>query len=422
MSKIAELKEQRAGLISEIDRISEIAEPTSEDVTSMKDTNDKIKSIDSQIQIIEENQKRKAAQATSVAFEAKSPEVSKSEEKDLSKFSFLKFLREGSPENRGGLTGLEKEMHEEAKKEYTESGETLKGIGIPGMILKRTSLDGVETRDLSAGVNTEGGFTVPTFKNGFIDNLRDSLALRQLGAQFLSGLTGDIEIPKKNASASFAWAAENATATETNITFLQVPMAPNRLTGFLDISKQLVLQSSRDVERMVIEDITLGAALAFDKAGLDGSGTGSEPEGILQTTGIGAVTTTGIANLNWAKVVEFETTTNTNNALEGNLGYVFGAATRGHLKTTAKDAGSGIFLMGEGNQLNGYNTVVTNQMATTDMIFGNFRDLIMGQWGGLDIIIDPYTLAKNNQLQITLHMLGDVAVRHAESFTAATDL
>lgn len=420
MSKLKQLREERGNQIAEIDRIAEIENPTDDDLKAMEAADEKIKSLDTQIALLEENQKRKAAEAKNIVFEASNPEVSEKDEKDLSKFKFVKFLHEAS---EGKLTGVEAEMHAEAKSEAKEIGAQIKGYGVPGMILKRTSKEGVQSRDLTAGTDSQGGYTVPTLNQGFIENLRAALVLRSMGAQFLSGLTGDIDLPRKATSATFSWAAENATAGETNITFDLPQLRPNRLTGFLDLSKQLLIQSSLDVERMVIEDITFGAALAFDAAGINGSGIAPIPEGILNTTGIGAGgNTLGIANLTRDFLVDTKTAVAIDNALMGSLGWLFSPNTVGHLEKTKVDAGSGRFVIENNREVLSYRYGVSTQVPDSALIFGNFRDLLMAQWGGLDIIVNPFTKAKEGLVEIVLHLFGDVETRHPESFAAITDL
>ena len=126
------------------------------------------------------------------------------------------------------------------------------------------------------------------------------------------------------------------------------------------------------------------------------------------------------ANPTFAEVVAMETAVAEDNALMGNLAYILPASMMGALKTTAKDAGSGQFVA-EGGQINGYNAIVSNQVTAGDLYFGNFADLLIGMYGGLDITVDPYTASTSGTVRIVALQTVDVAVRHAVSFAYNND-
>ena len=110
----------------------------------------------------------------------------------------------------------------------------------------------------------------------------------------------------------------------------------------------------------------------------------------------------------------------TDNALLGNLAYIMRPDMYGALKTTAKDAGSGLFVA-DGGVVNGYQTLRSNQVTSGDAIFGNFRDLIIGFFGSLEIIVDPYTKSRSGNVVTTAHQFADVGVRNAVSFCLSND-
>ena len=120
-------------------------------------------------------------------------------------------------------------------------------------------------------------------------------------------------------------------------------------------------------------------------------------------------------------IVALETYVNQDNALLGNLAYITDAGTYGGLKTTKKDAGSGEFVAGPDGRLNGYNTIVSNQATAGNVYFGNWADVLIGMWGGLDITVDPYTASTTGTVRIVALQSVDVAVRHAESFAYNND-
>ena len=176
-----------------------------------------------------------------------------------------------------------------------------------------------------------------------------------------------------------------------------------------------MLQSSIDVENMVRRDLATVLGLKIDLAGLYGTGSNSEPLGLKFTSGIGTEDFAADAPT-FAEVVALESDLATANALYGAPVYLMNAAMRGNLKTTKKDAGSGIFLM-ENGEVNGYRAVLSNQVASGDLWFGNFAELLIGYWSGLDIMVDPYTNSTSGTVRVVAMQDVDIAVRHPESFT-----
>ena len=176
-----------------------------------------------------------------------------------------------------------------------------------------------------------------------------------------------------------------------------------------------MLQSSIDVENMVRTDLAARLALRIDLAGLYGTGSNSEPLGLKLTTGIATESFTA-ATPTFTEVVAMESDIATANALLGSPVYLMNAAMRGGLKTKAKDAGSGLFVM-EGGEVNGYQGVLSNQVASNDLWFGNFADLIIGYFSGLDLMVDPYTNSTSGTVRVIAMQDVDIAVRHPQSFS-----
>jgi len=241
------------------------------------------------------------------------------------------------------------------------------------------------------------------------------------GARMLGGLSGDVKIPKKTAAAAASWiATEGGDASESEMTVGNVSLTPKTLGAFTDVTRQLLIQSSLDVESLIRDDLTKAMAIAIDKAGLEGTGSSGQPTGILNTTGVNTVTNFAAANPTFAEVVSLETAVAEDNALNGNLSYILPASMNGALKTTAKDAGSGQFVS-QGGQINGYNAIVSNQATAGNLYFGNFDDLLIGMFGGLDIVVDPYTASKSGTVRVVALQSVDCAVRHAVSFAFGND-
>jgi len=237
----------------------------------------------------------------------------------------------------------------------------------------------------------------------------------------LTGLQGDVKIPKKTAASTAAWiATEGGASTESEPTFGQVTMSPKTLGAFTDITRLMMMQSSLDIENLIRNDLAQGIALAIDNGALQGSGSSGQPTGIKNTSGINAPTAFAAANPTFAEVVAMETAVAEDNALLGNLAYIMPAGMAGALKTTAKDSGSGQFVL-QGGEVNGYRAIISNQVTAGDLYFGNFADLLIGMYGGLDITVDPYTASTSGTVRIVALQTVDTAVRHAVSFAVNND-
>ena len=335
-------------------------------------------------------------------------------EKEVKNFSMMRAIHAlANPTDRRAqeAAAFEFECSRAAAEQY---GTTAQGIMLPADVLRTWN-----KRDLNSSDESE--LFTDDFRGGdFIDSLRNSSSVMAAGARMLGGLSGDVKIPKKTAAASAAWiASEGGAATESEMTVGNVSLAPKTLGAFTDVTRQLLIQSSLDVEGLIRDDLVKAMALAIDKAGLEGTGSSGQPTGILNA-GVNTVTNFAAANPTFAEVVTLETAVAEDNALNGNLAYILPASMNGALKTTAKDAGSGQFVS-QGGQINGYNAIVSNQATAGNLYFGNFDDLLIGMFGGLDIVVDPYTASTTGTVRVVALQSVDVGVRHAESFAFGND-
>lgn len=305
-------------------------------------------------------------------------------------------------------------------------GKTARGLFVPIEIQKR---------DLTAGTNNAGGFTVQTSVLGssFIDALRHAMVLDRLGATFLNGLVGNIAIPKMSAGATAYWVAENGAPTESQQTIAQVTMSPKTVGAFTDVSRRLLLQSSIDVEGMVQNDLAKVLGLAIQAAAIKGGGS-NEPSGILTAVTAAIIGGTNGAAPTWANMVGLETNVAVANADVSTMGYLTNAKVRGKLKTTEKFSSSnGQTIWGDGNTpVNGYAVAVTNAVPSnltkgtsngvcSAVIYGNFADLVIGTWGSLDLMVDPYTGSTAGTVRVVALQDTDIALRNVESFATMVD-
>jgi HK97 family phage major capsid protein/HK97 family phage prohead protease len=350
-------------------------------------------------------------------------------QKEAKSFSFIRAI------NALSATGAEARKAREAAAFEIECsnavsekmGKEARGIFVPNE---------VQHRDLVVGTTTAGGHTVSTdlLASSFIDLLRNRMSVITAGARMMTGLSGNIAIPRMTGAAVAYWVAESGAPTESQQAFDQVTMSPKTVGAFTDISRKLLLQSSVDVEALVRSDLATVLGLEIDRAALNGSGASNQPTGIMGTAGIGSVVggTNGAAPT-WAHIVALETAIASANADVGSMGYLTNAKVRGKLKTTYKDAGSGLSVWENGaTPLNGYAATVSNQVpsnltkGTADgvasaILFGNWADLMIGMWGSLDLMVDPYTHSTSGTVRVVALQDVDVAVRHAESFSAMLD-
>jgi HK97 family phage major capsid protein/HK97 family phage prohead protease len=332
--------------------------------------------------------------------------------KEARSFSFLRAINYlSNPTDRSAREAAAFEI-EASDAAAAKLGRQSRGITIPQDVLRR---------DLNVGTATAGGNLVETMLDAgsFIDLLRNASALDQAGATVLTGLTGNVAIPRQSGAATAYWIAESGAPTESQQTVDQVSLTPKTVAAYTDYSRRLMIQSSIDVENMVRGDLARVLALKIDLAGLYGTGSNSEPLGLKLTTGIGTENFAAAAPT-FEEVVALESDVATANALLGSPVYLMNAAMRGGLKTTKKDAGSGMFIM-EGTEVNGYRGVLSNQVAAGDLWFGNFADLIIGYFSGLDIMVDPYSNSTSGTVRVVAMQDVDIAVRHPESFSRGAD-
>jgi len=331
-------------------------------------------------------------------------------QKEVKRFSFIRALNHlASPGDAQARKAAEFEIEvgREAAKKYDRASN---GIVVPNEVLRR---------DLTVGVATAGGNLVDDvlLSGDFIELLRNRLALAGAGMTTLSGINGNISIPKQSGSSSAYWVGEGSSPTESQQTIEQVNLSPKTCGAFTDFSRKLLLQSDISVEAMVRDDLAKSLALELDRVGLNGSGSSNQPLGIINTTGIGTQSLTSFGTFD--EYIGMETDVAVANADAGSLRYIINASARGALKSTKKDAGSGEFVFSD-NEINGYPVTVSNQLSNNDALFGDFSQLIMAMWSGLDLTVDPYAGATAGTVRIIALQDVDFAVKQPGAFCFAT--
>jgi HK97 family phage major capsid protein len=338
--------------------------------------------------------------------------------KEVRRFSLMNAIRAmANPTDR--------RAQEEARFEFEASAAAQRMIGTEarGLMIPTDVLRNWVKRDLNT--SSDSALIAQDFRGGdFIDVLRNASSVMQAGATMLTGLKGNVAIPKKTAASTAAWiATEGNPATESEPTFGQVTMTPKTVGAFTDITRLMMMQSSPDIEALIRNDLSTGIALAIDDGALDGNPAGGsgEPTGIRNVSGVNKPSSFAAAVPTFAEVVALETAVAEDNALMGNLAYILPASMYGALKTAVKVTGQAQFIVEPGGTINGYRAIVSNQVTSGDLFFGNFSDLLIGMYGGLDITVDPYTSSNTGTVRIVALQTVDVAVRHAVSFAYNND-
>lgn len=397
--------------------------------------------------------------------QAESPEIGLSN-KDLKRYSLARALLAASdPINAHTLAPFEFECSRAAQDKRGDSRgkDRESALTIPADVLCRgielTAADAWQAaqalitrarfgnaaeqyRDLVVGTNTAGGNLVATqlLGSSFIELLRNALVLDRLGITTLSDLNGNIAIPSQTGAATTYWVTEGNAPTESQQTIGQVSFTPKTIGAFTDYSRKLLLQSSIAVEAFIRADLAAQIAQGILTASINGSGSGAEPTGLLNTSGIGAVAigTNGGAPL-YDHLVDLETAVAVANADVGSLAYLTNTKVRGKLRKTQVFSGTnGQPVWGKGRESGlgdvlGYDAYVTNAVPSnltkgsssgicSAAIFGNWADYILALWGGLDVMLDPYALSTTGGKRVIALQDCDMGARRTASFAAVKDI
>lgn len=339
--------------------------------------------------------------------------------KDLSNYSLLRAMRGAMT---GKLDGLEGEVSREIE---MRTGKKAQGFFMPMSMSSNRALD------TTAGTGAVGVNLLPDL----ITLLRNKLILQSVGATIMTDMQGKFSLPRQSGAATAYWVGESGAPTASAQTINQVAFVPKTVGAFTDISRQYMNQSSIDAEAFVRNDLAAVLARAIDAAGIAGTGSSNQPTGIVNASGISTIShgTNGGAET-WAQIVAYEKAVLAANVdPSSKLAYLTNAKVAAALKTTDKTTGGyGQFVLGNDKVVNGYDLAVSNAVssagtkgtgtALSTMIFGNFADLVMAFWGGLDITVDPYSGSTSGTVRVVALQDVDIELRHPESFAVATDI
>ncbi|CDE61298.1 putative uncharacterized protein [Parabacteroides sp. CAG:409] len=381
LDKKEQLRVKAEALISNAER--ELRKLNKEEDDALTSIKKEIADIDSQIKGIEEENKRNYKQSI--------------KKNTMEKFSLLKAINDVA--NNRQLDERALEVVAAGQAEMRKSGQSYSGqIVLP-----------VEERaDIQATQATKGQENVAEDKLGILEPLRAKLVLVQAGASYMTGLIGNVSIPAYSGS-NVAWAGEVAAASDGAGTFSEVNLEPKRLTAYIDVSKQFLIQDSNSAEEMLKNDIVTAISNKLEATilGKD-AGDASKPAGLLNGV------TADEAAPTYKDIVKMEADLEAKN-VTGDIKFIVSPSAKADLKTTDKGTDTGKYLM-EDNEINGYTVLCTSAVADKGVIMANWSDLVIGQWGGIDLTVDPYTQAANGKVRLVINAYFDAKPRRADAF------
>lgn len=314
-------------------------------------------------------------------------------EKETKRFSIVRLaraMRDGATSDEIRAAAFEMQACDQAAENF--EGAT-NGYRLPEEVMRNWSnfeIDGVTGAQYRAAMATSGNANVQStdhLAGRFIENLRNRSSVMRAGATMLTGLSGNIEIPGGDTNSTAGWlGAEGDDAPETTPTFRKVEMSIKDIAGYTDLTRRMLIQTTIDIENYVRNQLLTAIALGIDLAGLQGSGASGVPEGIKNVSGIGSVTFAAAVPTR-DEIIDMWSDVATANADIGNLAFIFNSLMAGDLMKVKVDAGSGKFILNnpDGNLADIAPSIRSNQVTDGDVFFGNWSDLLMGMWGGLDL-------------------------------------
>lgn len=331
-------------------------------------------------EIAEENERRQASLRADLNKEAKKGNT----------FSYVRFIN-GILD--GNLTGIEAEVAEEGAEEYRRLGLTRQGKVLPSALVRAAA-------GQNYGTAADGGyFAESTVK--YIEDVDKKLVVNKMGASVLRGLVGTVNLASMG-SVTAQFISEAGDEDVLKGTVARVQLTPRGIRAKMATTRDLLKQTSIDVERILMDRLSSAAAACIDKEALAAI--------------VSAASSAG-SSLTWANAVAMETAINNADANRDEMGYVLSASSWGTAKTTLKAANVSGYIL-DGNQINGYKADYSTNFANGVIaVFGNWRDLYIGEWGGVDLLVDPYTLSKTGEIAIHIFQYADAKVALAKSFS-----
>ena len=320
------------------------------------------------------------------------------------KFSLIKAINDVT--NNRALDDVAKEVVRKGVEEMRKSGLAIAGsIQLPVL---ETENEEVRANGVLAQTAGAGMENIATEKLDILEPLRANMVMSQAGATYLTGLVGNISIPAYTGS-NVGWAGEVAAAANGAGDWSEIKLQPHRLTAYVDVSREFLIQSSSDAEAMLRRDIiaAIGNKLEATILGAD-AGTNEKPEGLFN--GVTAMTTA----LKFGDIVDAEAELDAAN-VSGAYTYILSPKAKAALRTLSKDAGSGRFVLEDG-EIEGSKALVSSNVVAKGMVVGDFTDYVIAQWGAIDLVVDNYSVATEGKVRLVVNAYFDAKPRRATSF------
>ena len=325
--------------------------------------------------------------------------LNKTTKRSMEKFSLLKAINDIA--NNRQLDERSQDVVNSGMAEMRKAGLSYSGQIVLPIAEQRS--------DIQATVANQGQETVAEDLLNILEPLRANMVLSSAGCNYMTGLVGNITIPVYNGG-NVGWAGEIESASDGAGTFSEVTLEPKRITAYIDISKQFLIQDSVSAEALIRADIVRAISCKLEETILGAeAGSTKQPKGIFN----GATT---IADTSYETMVGLVQKLEEAN-VSGDFKYIVSPAIKAKLKTTKKDNGSGLFVM-EGNEVDGIPVLSTT--SCKGLVLGNFEDYVIAQWGAIDLTIDPYTQAANGKVRLVVNAYFDAKPRRTEAFIAKT--
>lgn len=445
MKALKEKREKLADLRKELSDLLALDSLSAEQITRSGEITEEVNKLNAEIDTLETAQRAAAAAPTAPVVHGTGEGK---EEADVRKNFSFRNLMKAALEKRN-LTGLEAEMHQEAVRELRDAGVTTSGSEylIPKLVFHRgMTQKGAEKRTASAtgGSNgSEGGVNIATNVGGIIDALSPYMVLANMGIQRFDGLVGNLVLPRNTSTPAAAWETETGSANDLTPVWGKITMSPKRLAGYIPVTSQLMIQSSNDIENYIRQYLLSCMAVSLEAAAIKGGGS-NEPTGIIANSDV-LVTYAGNAaavgtNANGANQVYADWVNLMKKVMENNgtllaPSYLTNPTVLGDAMIRPKQS-SGV----EGNFIvnnpalapTGYGLNVTSNVPNnltkgtssdlSALIFGDFSKLAIASWGGMSILVDPYTSSLAGTTNIVLNSFVDVGVLQPKSFAVCKDI
>lgn len=307
--------------------------------------------------------------------------------------------------------GFEREMSQEATRRYPGQSR--------GLVVPAEAVLGTRATVTSTG-GAAGAITTDLHPGSFIDRLRPASAVMQAGATVMSGESRNFTIPKLAADATAAWLAEGSSVSDSSIDVDSINLSMKRVSASQSFTREALLQSQPSIDEIIRRSIGATLMQAIDLAGLEGTGTSGQPTGVANTSGVNTLTAAGntitrLEALNALAAIEAD------NVPTADAVWVMHPNDAARIANETIDAGSGRFVIDEQTPgMIGRRVVQTTKATEGTVYLGVWEHLIVAMFGGVDLIVDPYTAATSAKVAITSHMMADVNVRHAEAFNVVT--